>query len=240
MRIRLRLLFVTLLALCPGLTAKAQFADASAWADGSTTIAAPWRFQTGDDLRWASPKFDDSLWPLLRMERSRREQGYRDDYAGYAWYRIQLKLPATTAPLALGLDRVANSEEVYADGQLLATLGQMRPAPLWRSHLQATDVVPLPPSFSGRTIQLAMRTWESQLAAPSAGAGVAALPRLGTLQAIQQLRRITALQSFAAMGAIWLVDVVAAVLGLFSLGLFLLRPEPPSMPGPPSGFSGGH
>jgi stage II sporulation SpoE-like protein len=222
MRSLLRIV-MALLALFPCLAVKAQFADVSRWTNGYTTIGAAWRFQTGDDPRWATPNFDDSQWPLLRLDRGRGEQGYRN-YAGYAWYRIKLKLPASTDPLALGLDRVANSEEVYVDGQLISTLGQMRPAPAWRSHLQTSDVVPLPPVFNGKIIELALRTWESPLAAPSAGAGVAELPQLGTLQAIRQSHSYSLFQAFVALGGTWLVDVVAAVIGLFSLGLFLLRP----------------
>jgi len=217
-------LFAMLLALSPGLTANAQFANVSRWRNGYTTLDAPWRFQTGDDPQWASHDFDDSQWPLLRVDRGRSEQGYRN-YAGYVWYRIKLKLPATTDPLALGLDRVATSEEIYVDGQLISTFGHMRPTPVWRSHPQTNDVVPLPPAFNGKTIELALRAWESPLAAPSGGAGGAELPQLGTLQAIRQSHSYTVFQSFVAMGAVWLVDVVAAVIGLFSLGLFLLRPR---------------
>jgi len=211
-----------LLVLSPGHAANAQVADLSHRTIGTAIIQAPWRFHTGDDPQWASPNFDDSQWPVLRVDLSRSEQGYRN-YAGYSWYRIKLKLPATTEPLALGLDRVANSEDVYVDGQLLSTLGQMRPTPRWRSHVQANDVVPLPPAFNGKTVVLALRAWESPLAAPSAG--TVELPQVGTVQAIQRSRSYAVLRSIVAMGSTWVVDVVAAVIGLFSLGLYLLRPR---------------
>ena len=217
-------LFLAMLVVLPVPAAKAQFADASQWKNGNTPISAPWRFHTGDNPQWASPNFDDSRWPLLRVDRGRSEQGYRD-YAGYAWYRIELKLPDTKEPLALGLDRVASSEEIYVDGQLLATLGQMRPEPVWRGHVAATDVVPLPASVNGRTVEVTRRIWESQIDASATGAGAAPLPRLGTLRATQSEHILTAYRSFVAMEAGWLVDVVAAVIGLFSLGLFVLRPR---------------
>lgn len=99
----------------------------------------------------------------------------------------------------------------------------MRPTPGWRSHVQTNDVVPLSPTFNGKTVELALRTWESPLAASSAGA--TELPQVGTLQAIQRLHSLAVLRSFVAIGANWLVDVVAAVIGIFSLGLFLLHPR---------------
>ena len=44
-------------------------------------------FRTGDDVRWADRGFDDSRWPVLRLDRTWNDQGYRD-YSGFAWYRF--------------------------------------------------------------------------------------------------------------------------------------------------------
>jgi len=85
-----------LLAASTFLPLRAQVFDASS-AGGPVIITAPWRFHTGDDPQWASPSFDDSQWPLLRMDRSWNVQGYRG-YSGYAWYRIRLQM--ATRPCA--------------------------------------------------------------------------------------------------------------------------------------------
>ncbi len=87
MRKAIAMFFVLLCATA----AFGQFADASS-AGGPVTITAPWRFHTGDDPAWASPDFDDSQWPLLRLDKSWADQGYKG-YSGYAWYRIRVKLP---------------------------------------------------------------------------------------------------------------------------------------------------
>ena len=54
------------------------------------SLDGPWRFQIGDDPRWADPKFDDSAWQTVKLGQSLAEQGI-DAYAGYAWYRLRLQ-----------------------------------------------------------------------------------------------------------------------------------------------------
>ena len=213
------------LLLC-ALPLRAQTFDAS-HAGGPVTITAPWRFHTGDDPGgqpgWASPTFDDSQWPLLRIDKSRNDQGYKN-YSGYAWYRLQLKLPASAEPLALGLDNVTNSQDVFVDGRLAATTGHMHPVPAWHGQILATTVIPIPLALNGHTIQIALRTWESPLAAPAATNGMAArLPVLATAGTVSTLHTLTATQTLITRAPDWLVAVVAAVIGLFSLGLYALR-----------------
>ena len=207
-----------------GIPLHAQSFDASS-AGGPLTITAPWRFHTGDDPQWASPAFDDSQWPLLRMDRSWNVQGY-GGYSGYAWYRIRLQVPASREPLALALDRVGNAAEIYADGQPVGELGQMRPKPDWVSRLpRTTTVIPLPPALYGKTIVLAVRAWESARSAPAFDAGSAELPRLGTEHAIREFHDLTVDRSLLAYLPDWTIVIVAAVIGFISLGLFFLRPR---------------
>jgi hypothetical protein len=218
----LALLFLSALPL------HAQTFDASR-AGGPITITAPWRYHPGDDpsgqLGWASPTFDDSQWPLLRIDKSRNDQGYKN-YSGYAWYRLQIKLPASTEHLALGLNYLTSSQEVFIDGHLAATMGHMHPIPAWHGQLTATTVIPIPPALNGQTIQLALRTWESPLAAPAAGNGMAErLPVVATAEAVSTLHALTATQAIVTRSPDWLAAIVAAVIGLFSLGLYALRPR---------------
>jgi hypothetical protein len=57
---------------------------------GTVSLDGPWRFQMGDDPRWADPAFDDSSWPTVTLGTGLSEQGV-ESYAGYAWYRIRLQ-----------------------------------------------------------------------------------------------------------------------------------------------------
>src|SRR5579863_298034 len=65
---------------------------------GITILDGQWRFQAGDDLRWADPAFDDSSWPTVSLSSALVEQGI-DTYTGYAWYRLKLQ-PQQVAQLS--------------------------------------------------------------------------------------------------------------------------------------------
>lgn len=202
----------------------AQFFDASA-AGGPVVITPPWRFHTGDNPEWASPVFDDSQWPLLRMDRSWGLQGY-SGYSGFAWYRLRLQLPQTKEPLALSLDWVGNSAEIYADGQPVWEMGRMLPEPDWYTHLPGEIViVPVPPALNGRTIELAIRAWMSPRSAPRYAAGAAQLPQLGSAKAMEESYSLSVDQSLFRYLPDLTVMIVALVIGLSSFGLFLLRPR---------------
>ncbi len=53
--------------------------------------SSSWATQTGDDLRWARPDFDDSAWPRVAAGSTWREQGRRG-YDGMVWFRATLLL----------------------------------------------------------------------------------------------------------------------------------------------------
>lgn len=65
---------------------------------GTVTLDGPWRFQIGDDPRWADPGFDDSGWQAIKLSQATSEQGI-DTYTGYAWYRMRIK-PEQLAPFS--------------------------------------------------------------------------------------------------------------------------------------------
>ena len=57
---------------------------------GIFNLDGPWRFQIGDDARWADPGFDDSFWTAVWLDKPLVEQGV-ESYTGYAWYRLHLE-----------------------------------------------------------------------------------------------------------------------------------------------------
>src|SRR5271157_3057905 len=57
---------------------------------GAMSLDGPWRFQTGDDPRWADPGFDDSAWPTVTLSQPLTDAGI-EPYSGYAWYRLRLQ-----------------------------------------------------------------------------------------------------------------------------------------------------
>jgi hypothetical protein len=220
--IRIHRLLLLLIAGLGGLSAaRAQVADLAHWTSGYSEIRQSWRFHTGDNLQWALPGFDDSGWSLLDLDKSWAQQGYKG-YSGYAWYRIRLQLPATETPLALLLHVPANSAEVFIDGRLVATVGQMRPAPVLRIGLPFPVSIALPHGSGAGSTELALRVWESSLFASSSEAGKAARPLAGSQNAIGELRSL-ALDRFAILQLPSMLPVViSTVTALFSFALFLV------------------
>jgi len=198
----------------------AQTFDGSA-AGGPVTITAPWRFHMGDNPTWASPGFDDSQWALHPIGKSWADQGL-PDYSGYVWLRMRVTLPATNRPLALLIYPLADAEEVYADGKLIGTIGQMRP-PLTRLANETARVFSLPAAPPGSTLEIAIRVWTSAIYAPYYGVGAGQPPVLGTRADLKRIVELIQMRGVVDQADSWLISVVAVVIGLFSLGLFLFR-----------------
>ena len=70
--------------------------------EGAYPLAGPWRFHPGDDASWALPSFDDSRWEQLSGDRPWGVQGHQR-YSGWAWYRLSMAFPATTAATTVSL-----------------------------------------------------------------------------------------------------------------------------------------
>jgi len=128
-------------------------------------LDGPWRFQVGDDPRWADPDFDDSAWATISLDQSLMEQGL-DSYSGYAWYRLRLqpqqlaqisKLPANQpSGLLLTSDSVGQLAAYVNGVESGHTRGMTdRPAMYQSPPL----IVRLTPALPDGTILLAVRTW---------------------------------------------------------------------------------
>jgi len=96
----------------------------SASVQGSIQLDGPWKFQVGDDPKWADPAFDDSTWSTVTLNQPLASQGI-DSYSGYAWYRLRLEPkdlqqfadPSGRTPLFLFMQSdSAGQFAVYANG----------------------------------------------------------------------------------------------------------------------------
>jgi sigma-B regulation protein RsbU (phosphoserine phosphatase) len=129
---------------------------------GVVQLDGPWRFQMGDDPRWADPAFDDSSWPTVTLDKSLAEQGF-ESYAGFAWYRLriqpqQLQLGAAgNAPLHLLIaSHSVGQLAVYVNGAEVGHSRGMTDSP--RMYLSPPFDVVLPQSGSA-PIEVAVRSW---------------------------------------------------------------------------------
>ena len=64
--------------------------NGSAKLHATLDLDGPWRFQVGDDPRWANAGFDDSAWTTVSLSKTLSEQGV-EGYSGYGWYRLRLQ-----------------------------------------------------------------------------------------------------------------------------------------------------
>ena len=138
---------------------RAQPAQQPAPLPAVLTIDGPWRFQFGDDARWADPSFNDSNWRSITLSRATSSQGI-EPYSGFAWYRIHLTAaqlepnglraqallvaPNSVGQLAVFINGVASGS---TSGMAADSLAMIQSPPF---------LVPLPPSGS---VDVAIRSW---------------------------------------------------------------------------------
>jgi sigma-B regulation protein RsbU (phosphoserine phosphatase) len=176
---------LTLAAQSPATGTPGSGAPASLLAiSGTMILDGPWRFQVGDDPRWADAGFDDSAWTAVTLSRPLTEQGF-DPYTGYGWYRLRLTSQqlAQFSPLPgkPQLDLLVSSDSVgqlgvYLNGDYTGHTEGMTDRP--DMYQSPPLVVHLSQPAADGSIVLAIRSW----AGPSASIrrGLLAKVELGT------------------------------------------------------------
>jgi phosphoserine phosphatase RsbU/P len=216
-----RLWLFPLLFLVLTFSSPAQQVDASN-VGGPIPLDAPWRLHFGDDPAFAQPGFDDSHWTLHRIDKDWASEG-RKGYGGYAWYRMRVILPKGNEPLAIAIYPPANAVEVYIDGALAGIIGRMRPEPAPTEHRDVYAIA-VPAALHGRSVEVALRVWETPLLASNPGAGAAVYPALlGTAGDVERIADIAQQDRWTARILDWAINMLGVAVGLFSLGLFLLQ-----------------
>jgi hypothetical protein len=82
--------------------------------------ASRWSFMpdpadVGMDQRWYSPTVDATRWPTLAVGKFWEEQGF--DYDGYAWYRINFRLPDRPKKVMLHIGAADESAVIWLNGR---------------------------------------------------------------------------------------------------------------------------
>lgn len=191
------------------------------------------RFHTGDDPRWSSPSFDDSTWPLLRSDTNWSDQGYKE-YAGFAWYRFRVLLPAQHPPLALYIENIYTSYQVFAGGQFIGQTGGLPPHPkvLYTGRQifslptpqSGTPPSSTPPSTTPQSLSIAIRVWHYPGWANYYPGGLQESPRIGDARLLNNWRSLLVREVWWSYSAINLVLLINILAGLAGLALFALRP----------------
>ncbi|MFI4968023.1 MAG: glycoside hydrolase [Gammaproteobacteria bacterium] len=203
----------------------------------SVALTGPWKFQVGDDPRWAEPGFDDSNWEDMDLsappEASDGDVGItpytsgwdtkeHPRYQGYAWYRLRItaNAPAGETLALLGPWAVDSTYQVYIDGTLLGGVGDFSGSTpkAYGTHYPTRFALPSGLA-SGGTLMLAIRVWSGPWAIGAGGIHVA--PAIGTQAAIDTHYRLQWLTIFEG----YMVDTIPALLfGLMALLVLCLWP----------------
>lgn len=153
-------------------------------------LSGPWKFHVGDDPRWADPAFDDSQWetvdltptpqttlrgvPISGFVSGWTARGHAG-YAGYAWYRMRVRISVADGALTLlGPEESDGAFQVFANGRLVGSSGDFdRPVPerfYGRSPMFSVSASDYRPGPNGATL-LAFRFYMAPEGLLEAGAG---------------------------------------------------------------------
>ena len=161
-----------------------------------TTLNGPWKFITGDSIRYAEANYDDSKWDTMYLT---APIGAHDDdvglsgfvpgwaakgypnYSGYAWYRLKVSvdsLPgqrlAFAAPPAID-----DVYQLFIDGSLVGSIGDFSEAVPKVYSIQPRMFL-LPESFKKeKHINIAFRVWMSPASRGVDAGGIRIAPTLG-------------------------------------------------------------
>jgi hypothetical protein len=87
-----------------------------------------WKFRTGDNMQWADKNYNDTEWGKIFVPGYWENQGY-NEYDGFVWYRKKFYLDndLLNKKLVLMVGKIDDLDEVYVNGKLVGSTGQMRP-----------------------------------------------------------------------------------------------------------------
>jgi hypothetical protein len=150
---------------------------------GAVAVDGAWKFHLGDDPAWAAPNVDDSGWENLTVDQPWGVQGHANTQ-GFGWYRRRITLAGPNPPqtLAILLPAVEDAYELYWNGQLVGTYGNLPPHP-WYYFDQLPRTFELGPTEPGL---VAVRVWKAPFSSFDSGkqGGFYEPPLLGSPNAI--------------------------------------------------------
>ena len=140
-----------------------------------------WKFQIGDDQRWADPSFNDGKWDDIFVPSPWENEGY-PGYDGYAWYRRRFVAQGDWEGKVLSLhmgtinEFISAAEYIVSFGNPSVILCPRGTAPALDGYRNHPDeaIVPL----------LKERTWAPVVVDPSHSVGKAAYVPACALAAI--------------------------------------------------------
>lgn len=215
----------------------------AAVANWSLPLDGPWKFHTGDDLRWAAAAFDDRGWSTQNLAAPAsandgdqgithfapgwEAQGY-NGYTGFAWYRIRVANPTDAqADLAILGPAMADSAfQIYVNGQLVGGIGNFSGATPIAYGIHPAKFA-IPPTKG--PLVIAVRVWMSPGSSGPSSGGMHVAPVIGTPSGVSSVygeQWFEKIRAFALEIAQVCIFVALAFIafrgGAFALGVALV------------------
>ena len=103
-----------------------------------------WKFQTGDNIDYSRPDYNDQAWNTINVENFWESQGYAN-YDGIAWYRTKIVIPIRFKEkneilkyMRVQLGRIDDGDDTYFNG---VHIGGQTSWDLYRSYLIPTNLI---------------------------------------------------------------------------------------------------
>jgi hypothetical protein len=235
-------LFLGIMLILPGLPASAHAQTQVVLGNSAVELTGPWKFHTGDDMRWADPNFDDSTWGTMDLTPPSgstslmygtggfvpgwTKRGY-PAYSGFAWYRLRVNIQnAQDARAGLALKMPAHFDDayqVYVNGQRIGQFGRFTNQGV-TFYLSQPSVLPLPDSIRRGPVTIAIRMWmdaATPFIAPDVG-GLHGPPVLGQPSYIRALLRLDWEDLDRALNGEFLLSAILLMVLLVAFGLYWL------------------
>lgn len=184
-------------------------------------LSGNWKFYPHDDLSFARMDYGDQHWGKIRVPIPWGRQGY-PAYSGIAWYRLEVRVDGKTTDenpqLGIAIGKVADSYELYVNGELLGGAGSLPPHP--RLDYDRERTYPIPSRLLSRENRLliALRVWKASETNPLDGGPFEGRFLIGPSE---RLSRLKVLYEIPAL----VLFVLFAVVGLYHLQLYRRRRE---------------
>ncbi|WP_457126755.1 hypothetical protein [Mucilaginibacter sp. HD30] len=159
-------------------------------------LNGPWKFKIGDSMEYSRPGYDDSDWQTMDLT---APAGVHDDdvglsgfiqgwttqghanYAGYAWYRLKVRLDSLTRNnLALAAPpAVDDAYQLFINGSLLGNAGDFS-GNVPKIYSIRPHMFVLPENVKkGKDVTIAFRVWMSPANLGPGTGGIHIAPALG-------------------------------------------------------------
>ena len=208
--------------------------------DSVTPLVGPWKFQTGDNLAWAQPGFDDSSWSDMDMTPPTRPghpnqalplsgwtaRGY-PNYSGYAWYRLTVDVQGSGRHLSLKMpDSVDDAYQVFVNGAQIGQFGRFNGRSV-TAYGSLPRAFPLPRDLTSGKITIAIRLWMDSATpfnSPDAG-GLHGPPLLGYARDIAGQVRLDFDDIAHGVGSGFLESLILIMAMFMAAALYWLDPH---------------